>query len=863
MKKRMFTGLFVVCLALFALSIGVFAADTGPTYVAQIGSTKYESIQEAVDAAQNGDTIVVIRDFDADCSTADINGFSVGNKVFANIEEKSVTIDLNGKVITVSPKEGELPGQWHVFSVDENGSLTLKDSSAAKTGTISITANNKFHSIAICYADGATLYIEGGNYKADDTQSSLVYSQHEGSVFVSGGNFTLDSIGTRANGSPWIFNAAHNDANYITVTGGTYNADVNNQFWETEVYVPKEQALKYNDNGTWTVVPAVAYVEEHGMKYPNSSKKPESYYFRKTGYASLADAVASANNYFDEGVTADKTNKIFLLKDCMVDNLLEIRDNITIAVADGLDKIPTVFWLGDRDMFELVDENKLSIISGAYNCNVNEWCPDGYAAVENDAGLFEVVTGYKANYIIPANDNEIVYIEGIAADGEGKATGDTHIHPTLDKAIFDWYKTVNGNYLENQVVFDTDVFTTDTAIYGTYENAVVIRYDSDGGTDVPAQAFVPIMAGVTVKEPDAPSKPNCVFDGWWYTEDETEKEFIFDVNGEKVITQSIALRAKWLASRNVSFVTNGGSAMADAIVGDGRTLTTPTTPTKSGYVFSGWYKDEELTEAYDFSEPVTENFTLYAKWVEAIPYYSVTAPEGMRINPAYAYPGATVTVTLEDADMDGVRILDSKGNLVRVNGSNGVFKFIMPYGNVKAEPFALPFDDVSENDYFHDAVIWAIANGITEGTSDAEFSPAADCTRAQMVTVLWRAAGCPEPNASASGFTDVDMDSYYAKAALWAAEAGITKGTGENLFSPDAECTRAQMAVFLSRMTGGKAQGEDFTFSDVAADAYYADAVRWAAEAGITLGTGDGLFSPDAACSRAQMVAFLWRCFNK
>ena len=305
--------------------------------------------------------------------------------------------------------------------------------------------------------------------------------------------------------------------------------------------------------------------------------------------------------------------------------------------------------------------------------------------------------------------------------------------------------------------------------------------------------------------------------------------------------------------------------MADEIVGDGRTLTPPTAPTKSGYTFAGWYTDETLESEYDFETAVTEDFTLYAKWDEVVyvPAYTVDAPAGVKISPAYAWPGTTVTVTIEDADLDGVRILDSKGNLVRVNGSDGVFKFVMPYGDVKVEPFALPFDDVTENDYFHDAVIWALANGITEGTSDTAFSPNAGCTRAQMVTFLWRAAGCPEPTAAESAFTDVDADSYYAKAVLWAVQNGITEGTGEGLFSPDAECSRAQMAVFLSRMTDGKAQGEDFAFSDVDGSAYYANAVQWAAETGITLGTGDGLFSPDAACSRAQMVTFLLRCFNK
>ena len=173
------------------------------------------------------------------------------------------------------------------------------------------------------------------------------------------------------------------------------------------------------------------------------------------------------------------------------------------------------------------------------------------------------------------------------------------------------------------------------------------------------------------------------------------------------------------------------------------------------------------------------------------------------------------------------------------------------------------FEDVSADAYYYDAVLWAVKEGITNGTSTTTFSPDNPCTRAQMVTFLWRAAGSPEPTVNTCPFTDVDMDSYYGKAVLWAVEKGITKGTSTTTFSPDVTCTRAQMATLICRMAGGKPVSNTIAFTDVKADAYYAESVQWAVENGITNGTGDNKFSPDATCTRAQMVTFLYRYFVK
>ena len=170
------------------------------------------------------------------------------------------------------------------------------------------------------------------------------------------------------------------------------------------------------------------------------------------------------------------------------------------------------------------------------------------------------------------------------------------------------------------------------------------------------------------------------------------------------------------------------------------------------------------------------------------------------------------------------------------------------------------FVDVATGSYYEDAVDWAVENGITKGTDDTHFSPDGICTRAQAVTFLWRAAGSPAPKTNTMPFTDVNAGSYYYDAVLWAVENGITKGTSDTTFSPNMICTRAQIVTFLWRSEKSPAAGTANPFADVKSTAYYAGAVLWAVKENITKGTTSTTFSPNADCTRAQIVTFLWRC---
>lgn len=183
-----------------------------------------------------------------------------------------------------------------------------------------------------------------------------------------------------------------------------------------------------------------------------------------------------------------------------------------------------------------------------------------------------------------------------------------------------------------------------------------------------------------------------------------------------------------------------------------------------------------------------------------------------------------------------------------------------PDDDFENDAWQKPFTDVSEDAYYFRAVKWASIAKITAGTSSKTFSPNVGCTRAQVVTFLWRAAGSPEPTTSNNPFTDVKAGSYYYKAVLWAVENKVTAGTAADKFSPDATCTRAQIVTFLWRYEKEPTPTTTSNpFADVKAGAYYEKAVLWAAENGVTAGTSATTFSPDATCTRAQVVTFLYR----
>ncbi len=256
------------------------------------------------------------------------------------------------------------------------------------------------------------------------------------------------------------------------------------------------------------------------------------------------------------------------------------------------------------------------------------------------------------------------------------------------------------------------------------------------------------------------------------------------------------------------------------------------------------------------------------------PSYAVTVDTTkngtVTVSPKSAYKGDTVTITVKPDkgyELDTIKALDKNGDKVKLTEKNGKYTFKMPDSKVEIkatfvkEAETSPFSDVSTSAYYYEAVKWAQKEGITGGIGNGLFGPNQPCTRAQIVTFLWRAAGSPEPK-TMSSFADVAAGSYYAKAVAWAVENGITAGTGDGKFSPNAPCTRGQSVTFLYRAIG-TAPTTANGFTDVEANAFCADAVAWAVENGVTNGTSASTFSPGSGCTRAQIVTFLYRAFNK
>lgn len=258
------------------------------------------------------------------------------------------------------------------------------------------------------------------------------------------------------------------------------------------------------------------------------------------------------------------------------------------------------------------------------------------------------------------------------------------------------------------------------------------------------------------------------------------------------------------------------------------------------------------------------------------PTYAIEVGKDIRngtvtANRRYAERGDTVTITVKPDDgfkLDDLTVTDKNGKELKLTDKgNGKYTFTMPASKVEIkatfvkEVETSPFSDVSTSAYYYEAVKWAQEKGITGGIGNGLFGPNQPCTRAQIVTFLWRAAGSPEPKAMSS-FADVSTDAYYAKAVAWAVENGITTGTGDGKFSPDATCTREQAVAFLYRASGSPAVSGSSAFSDVAANAYYADAVAWAEKNGVTGGIGGGLFGSGNTCTRAQIVTFLYRAYQ-
>ena len=470
------------------------------------------------------------------------------------------------------------------------------------------------------------------------------------------------------------------------------------------------------------------------------------------------------------------------------------------------------------------------------------------------AGVFSVKSTYNP-------------IEGKTATVSPNLTGDNHADSVILTYTFD---ATEGTYVPTKPVITTvalpdgkvgDAYSQTLAATGTNP----ITWGIEAGTLPDGLTLV----GDTIK--GTPSKAG---------------DFKFTVkatNGGGSDTKELTIKIADAEAAKYHNVTLSGAGTGATGAGSHAAGTTVNiyAGTKSGYTFNGWTSDDVTvlsasSKNASFVMP-DKDVTVKANWVYngggsggGYTYYTIKATAG--VNGSISPTGnvsvregrdQTFTITPNKGYAVAKVLIDSKNvGAVKSYTFENVKKnhtievvFMKASGNPQTGVFV----DVPEGSYYEEAVNWAVEKGITTGTDATHFSPDGICTRAQAVTFLWRAAGSPAAKSAVMPFTDVKAGSYYYDAVLWAVENGITKGTSDTMFSPDATCSRAQIVTFLWRSQKSPAAGTANPFTDVKASAYYADAVLWAVKEDVTKGTTNTTFSPDANCTRAQIVTFIWR----
>ena len=684
--------------------------------------------------------------------------------------------------------------------------------------------------------------ITAGTFQTLDTASAVLFTSAYdadantiGKLSISGGEFKHAS-------DTQEMIVDHYDASNsgtAAVTGGRFDADIS-------AYVPN--GYIQNENGAVETLGETNAVAKVGGTY----------------YKTLADAVAAAQ----DGDT------ITLLKDAELTSTLNLAKNITI---DGQGK----YTIKAANSFTVGSDNKtycVLYVSGEVTLkdvtvNGNEkcrviFCDKGKLTIDGAT----ITNGKAPNFIggvymtssasfemksgsITGNKNA----KGYQNDEYLQYSSDLWIGANANGAL----TAINGGTIGN-------VFVNANAWSASNPGS----FTMNGGTVTNLYVEHDANYGATFKYNDGTIEH-------LYLSKENGNGQSIEVTPVKGVIYNGGVKEQDLVTLTMKY-NDGATADSTYNVASGTTITLPT-PRRSGYTFNGWYDGSKFYAA-GASYTVSATVTLNASWSYISsgsssydPTYSVSTPSktengSVTVSPKNASKGDTVTVTVKPDSgyvLETLTVTDKNGNeLTLKDKGNGKYTFTMPTGKVEVKATFMEdnsmlnfFYDVPNNAYFYEAVKWAVKNGITTGVGDNLFAPEQPCTRAQIVTFLWRAAGSPEPKGAASGMTDVVSGSYYEKAVAWAIENGITTGTTTSTFSPDATCTRAQSVTFLFRAIG-KLVDSKAEFSDVLTDSYYANAVAWAVENGVTNGIGDGLFGPDNSCTRAQIVTFLFRAYQ-
>ena len=838
------------------------------------------------------------------------------NFVFENVMEvdNNLTIDLNGHVLTI-PKS---------ICVNSGAQLTIKDSGSNAThkfapnsdglwvlnenGTKSVPGGvitggtgypiqfgsganvyDAYYGGAVYIKSGGKLTMEGGNIVG----CSAVYG---GGVYVEGefvmtGGSIIGCAADRGGGvymrdDNAVFNmrgsaairyckAASKDTSYASGGGvyalGVFTMSGNAAICDCECITDSRRAagggvyLAYNNKTTTFTMGDNAVIERCKVTSPQNGMSYGGVYVSDQASLILKDQ-AAIRNCSAENTAGGATygGGIFAGGSLTIEGSAKIGENCTASIGSGIYmEVPS----NSRASQNLHSGG--GVIAGEVVLNNSS----NYGATLKITGSDEVVTEFKGSVL---NNNGIIE--------KGKFTGEVTNNGSITGGEFSGEvtnnKTISGGKFTGTVINSE----SGTIVEGVSipNLKFIVTFDNEG-----TKTQEIIDAGSKLTEPTAPTKEGYRFDGWYYDNNGGKAKWNF---GTDTVTRAMTLTAKWVQTYTVTFETSGGSAVNPVTVDAGSTVTKPADPMKSGHNFDGWYKDSTLQTPWDFANgTVTADTTLYAKWTanppapsydDSDPTYAVSAPAAengkIAVSPRYAERGERVTVTVtpdEGCELESLTVIDSRGDeLTLTDLGNGRYRFTMPARRVEVKASFVksvevsPFADVAIDAYYYEAVKWAAESGITGGVGNSLFAPNQPCTRAQIVTFLWRAAGSPVVNYRMP-FTDVDEGAYYAEAVRWAASTGIVTGLTEMTFGTDSVCTRAQAAAMIYRCA--QAQGKGFTgawmfhlpFTDVPEWAY--ESVAWCYMNGVTTGVSETSFAPGNDCTRAQIVTFLWRAFSK
>ena len=971
MKRKLLSVLLTLCLAFSLLPTAALADGEGTQTndVAQIGETKYATLQEAVNAA-NDNTVKLLENVTEDINiptginvTLDLNGHKI-----TNVSGHTITVEKGGKLnISDSVGTGVVDNTSHgKGAIVNSGEVTLNGGTfkrSAENGIYSPYGNggNSWYTIAnygtmeintgvtVENAGGYSSMIRNGGEATADCNLTIrggnfaggintVKNDSFGVLTINGGNFsntaqyvimnwnkaeiTAGTFRTLDTASAVLFTSAYGgDANTIgklSISGGEFKHASDTQEMIVDHYDETNKGNAVVTGGKFDADISKYIPTDYVQSADGTVEKlGETNAVAKVGgtyYKTLADAVAAADNNtvtLLKDVTADITipaGKTMTL-DLNGKTLTNVNDhtilnngNLTITGTGKVDNIShakgalynkgTVVVNGGT--FDRSKENgKTSNDSGSNSWytikNVGSMTIHDGATVQtagNNTTLGKFSSLVSNGYFNAGDytnnrglEQPILTIDGgTFRGGLNTIKNDDHAKLTINGGTFsNYYQAVVQNHNIAEITGGTFTAASDAnaKTYGIYNCGCGAEIDL-GTLTVSGGTFT----GATYAVADVSSEnADVTISGGQFAgtkaaivKSSTSKATIAVSGGKFSSDPSVYV----VGNGNTNIVKRDGSegaytytVLAKSGLTSGVYLTNP-----SGALASNYYVSSTANGVWtvSYSAPYSGGSSSYD------PTYSVSTPSktkngSVTVSPKSASKGDTVTVTVKPDSgyvLETLTVTDKNGNeLTLKDKGNGKYTFTMPAGKVEVKATFMEdnsmlnfFYDVPNNAYFYEAVKWAVKNGITTGVGDNLFAPEQPCTRAQIVTFLWRAAGSPEPKGAASGMSDVVSGSYYEKAVAWAIENGITTGTTTSTFSPDATCTRAQAVTFLARALKAKAASAA-EFSDVPTGSYFADAVAWAAANGVTEGIGGGLFGSDNDCTRGQIVTFLYRAYNK